>query len=35
MSFVPHRKGVFLNIEYETVKEQIYTIKAKYLRKAN
>jgi hypothetical protein len=32
---VPYRRGIFLNIEYETLKEQIYTIKAKYTRKTN
>lgn len=35
LSSVPHRKGVFLNIEYETAKEQIYKIKAKYMRKSH
>lgn len=35
LSYVPHRKGVFLNIEYETAKEQIYKIKAKYMRKSH
>jgi hypothetical protein len=35
LSYVPHRKGVFLNIEYETAREQIYKIKAKYMRKSH
>lgn len=35
LSSVPYRKGIFLNIEYETAKEQIYTIKARYMKKAN
>jgi hypothetical protein len=35
LSSVPYRKGIFLNIEYESAKEQIYTIKAKYVRRTN
>lgn len=35
LSEASYRRGVYLNIEYQTAKEQIYTIKAKYVRRTN
>ncbi len=35
LSSVPYQKGIYLHIEYETEKNQFYTIKAKYRHRKN